>query len=368
MKFLAISESGHALGLLMRLQKEGHSTHILSNQDFGSGIIDPLVDNSVSDITIFDSNSLGAKADSMRKEGRRVLGASKWSHGLESNLEYSESLIKSAGWSIATGSRGINLYITAWFNGKDYISVYSSLVYRRFMSSGRGPDLNFTGVISLFGQEKVDKIRTTFLNPLLPILKRTNHRGCFHIHALISETGYGVKSISASFENPLSIFLFENTRLSACDVLLKMFDESSTPIMPVTEWGAGVMLSVPPYPYVLHTPSKKEISGIEQANLKHLWLVDIIRENNSYYTGLVNGKIGYVTARGATSPSCWGYTEATRRIYRTISNLSVQDLQYRDDVGDKISDMLYILSREKWIKYALRENNSKLQLNKAAIL
>lgn len=354
MKFLCISESGHGLGLLMRFQKEGHATNILSNYSFGQGIIDPPVDQSVADVTIFDSNSLGSKADQMRKEGRRVLGASKWSQTLESNKEYADNLIKSASWPVETGSKGINLYITAWFNGKDYISVYSSLKYRRFMSSGRGPDIDFTGVISLFGQEKVEKIKKTFLDPLLPILKRTNHRGCFHIHALITESGYGVKSISASFENPLSIFLFENTRLSACDVLLKMFDESSTPIAPVTEWCAGVMLSVPPYPYIANAPDLKQVCGIEQSNLKHLWLVDIIKDKESYYTGSSSGKIGYVTARGATSDSGWGYTEATRRIYRTISNLSVPDLQYRDDVGDKISDILTILSRNKWIEYNLR--------------
>lgn len=359
MKFLAISESGHAVGLLMRLQKEGHSTSILSNHSFGNGIIDQPLEDSASDITIFDSNSLGVKADQMRKEGKRVLGASKWSNSLEENKEYADSLIKSAGWNIENGSNGINLYITAWFNGNNYISVYTSLVYRRFMSSGRGPDLNFTGVVSLFNQDKVELINKNLLEPLKPILKRTNHRGCFHIHTLINGLNFGVKSISASFENPLSIFLFENTRLSSSDLLLKMFDEKSDNIHPISEWTAGVMLSVPPYPYKSDDTKAIDLKGIDQFNLKHMWLVDVVKDKDIYRTGFANGKIGYVTARGATTDSCWGYNEATRRIYRTISNLQIKDLQYRDDVGDKVSDILSMLQKNKWINYNIKGNKKR---------
>lgn len=344
MKLLVASECGEGLGLATHLSSEGHAVNFLCQPEFslGQGIVSSNPTDTAADIFVFDSSMFTTQADSMRSSGTRVLGASSWEGLLSSNTEYANDIIKVTGWETTDSCKGINLYITVWFNGMNHIAVYTSLVYRRFMSGGRGPDVNFTGVVSQFRQP-TDRLLSTFIQPLMPVLRRVNHRGCFNIHALIAEEKASVKHINASFSHPLSLMLYENSRSSVSDILVRLFAEDSKPIAFIDPWAAGVMVSVPPFPYDVAS-TETNLRGIQPANLKHLWLVDAKKDNGTWTTAGLHGKIGYVTARGCS------VSEATRRVYRTIRNLEIRDLQYRDDVGRNIHDILSTLQRNGWTR------------------
>lgn len=347
MRLLFVSDDGAGLGMATHLSSEGHAITFYTNHGsmLGKGIIEiahPESEVSIADIYCYDNTKYGKEADEIRNTGSRVLGASSWSSMLETDKEYQDQVIKLIGWEKAKSSAGINLYTTVWFNGDKYIATYNSLVYRRFMSGGAGPDLGCVGMMSNFNPP-TDKVYTNFLKPLEKILKRVNHRGCVHIHSLIKDSGFGVSEISTQFAHPLSYLLFENSNVSVADILLRLFNENSQRIEPLEHWASGVMLSVPPYPYhIIHNPV--EIKGVQPANLKHLWLCDAQKIGGSWYTAANDGKIGYVTARGV-SPE-----ESVRRMYRTIGNLEIKDGQYRNDVGKNINTVLETLKRGGWIR------------------
>jgi phosphoribosylamine-glycine ligase len=68
--------------------------------------------------------------------------------------------------------------------------------------------------------------------------------------------------------------------------------------------------------------------GLEDANLKHIFLTDVYLDNfGNYRWAGADGVLLKATARGRNIP------EARRRAYRTIRNLSVLDAQYRQDIG-----------------------------------
>jgi hypothetical protein len=324
-RILILSQEGQGLGLAHHLSTEGHNVgfHVPNNTLIGKGVVDTKPSYNA-DITIFDSDSmLGAKE--VRETERRVLGASLWAKTLAENPDYAKALISSLGWKTTESTEGANLYTTVWFNGSNYIAIYNSIVYRRFMSSGRGPDVNFTGVVTNFNKP-TSHLFKTILKPLKTVLRKVNHRGCFHIHTLVKEQRVYVKSIDASFGHPLSYLLFENSSASVSDILLRLFNEDSKRVDTIEQWGCGLLLTTPPYPYKIdngHTP----LRGINIHNLKHLWLIDAQKNGPDWATAGAGGKIGYLTARGST------ISEATRRIYRTIKNLDIKDIQYRDDVG-----------------------------------
>lgn len=177
-----------------------------------------------------------------------------------------------------------------------------------------------------------------------PILKKISFKGCIHLHTLINEDKFCVKEISTEFNHPLSLLQYENGRSSVAQTLLRTLDITSQTIPPINRWAAGVLLSIPPFPSQasgIETP----IRGVHEQAVKHLWFSDVKLSDKDWVTAGVSGCLGWVTARGV-SPS-----EATKRVYRTISNLSVPNLQYRYDIGARnIYSLLDGLSKHEWIK------------------
>lgn len=349
MRLMMVSNTGLALGLAMRCEGDGHDVRYATPTHSGKGLI-PIHTPTESwrpDIVVFDSSDFLKEAEQCREAGAKVLGPTRWSAMLESDETYRKQIIESLGWRPATQTTGTHLHISGWFNGANFISSYSSLVYRRFMAGGVGPDLNCTGMIADFrGTSSLvdDKI----LRPLERLLKKVNHRGVVHVHALIDGAAFTVLEISTSLLHPLSLLLYENTFLSASDVLLRLLDETSKPVRAADKWAAGLCLSTPPYP---HTADEKpqEINGIVQDNIKHLWLADVHKDAGKYQT-CNKGFIGYVTARGPADPTNnVEHVECVRRLYRTVRNIKTPDLQYRNDIGKNVHSLFHALRQPGWL-------------------
>jgi hypothetical protein len=345
MRLLIVSKTGFGLGIASHLSSEGHLVNILIDRDdcsrIGTGIVS-LTGNGRPDITIFDNSQFGKNADELRQSGERVFGASHWAQTLQDDPEYRKAVIRATWGTLEPITKGVDAYVSCWFNGNDYIATYLSVVYHRMTPGGTSPDVGFTGCVSNFW-EPTSKVRDAFLTPLVKVLRRVNHRGCFHIRSTINGDMFSISDIAASFEHPLSLLLFENSKNSVPDILLKLFDEGSSSLTPLNQWVCSVMLSVPPFPYTVHS-LPTALTGVIPANLKHLWLSDAMRENGRWMTTGSHGKVGYVTSRGTT------ISESCRRAYRTIRNLQIQDLQYRNDVGRDIGPLLVSLRNNGWIK------------------
>lgn len=342
MKVLFVSETGLNLGLAMRCDSDGHDVRYHCPTGCGTGIIKTYDEGDIVDMVIFDSNTYASRAERMRDEGTKILGTSRWASMLSHDGTYRSQLIQAMGFNLNGVSSGTNFYVTAWFNGERFIAHYLSLVYRRFMAGGAGPDLSCTGMVAAF-KDVTPKTFDTFVAPLEKSLKRLNHRGPVHIHVLANREGWCVKDIDASFIHPLSLLLFENTNLAASAVMLSLFDETSKPLKPVDGWAAGLQLSVTPFPHgELKADRFIQTQGIIAANINHLWLANVSRRDNGYVAH-AQGLLGYVTARGYDEHEC------VRRMYRTVGNLKVPDLQYRNDVGRNTQVLLTNLRQAGWL-------------------
>lgn len=330
MNVLVVSDGGLGRGLAQRCERDGHDVK------FGR----PELADWRPDIVIYDGGKNHVQeADQLRNAGFKVLGPTRWSTAIEEDSTYLKQIITSLGWNVNGLTQGTNIYISAWFNGASFVSSYMSIVYRRFMPGGAGPDLECTGMLSCF-TPTTNQTYYTFLEPLGRMLKKINHRGPVHIHALVNGTGYCVKEIFTSFTHPLSLTLFENSNGSASDLILSLFEETSRRVRPLSPWSSGVQLSIPPYPYN-YSSDYKEIAGIVPGNLKHLWMADVESEGGKYATA---GLIGYVTARGEDENEC------VRRMYRTVGNISAPDMQYRNDVGKNVQSLLTSIKQAGWIQ------------------
>lgn len=345
MKFSVISECGIGLGLATHLNSEGHSVYLCidGSTKLGEGIVPTSTIVERSDIMIFDSNLFGKAADSERELGQRVVGTSHWAELLYKDKEYQQSIIDAIDWNTEVLDKGNNICITAWFNGTHFISSYASFTYNRFMASGKGCEARTSGVVSNFNQP-TERVYNGILRPLEPILRRVNHRGCFHVYITVSKDKFMVRSISADFNTPLAYVLFENSKSSVTDILLSLFNESSSAVPTLEPWACAILATVPPFPYVLADKEEYDIKTLETPALKHLWLSDVRKSGDRYTTAGVNGIVGYVTSRGAY------IQEASKRAYRTLGKLNIDDVQYRDDIGKGLQQRVVELQEYLWLK------------------
>jgi len=334
---LVVSATGYGLGIASHLSSEGHQVktclQIVSTPQISSAIAGDLPD-----IAVFDNSDQYVPAEWVRMRGVRVLGASTWSNLLESNDDYRKKTIQAIGYKPATNEAGTGATAVGWFNGQRFISKSLVFNYEYLMPNDVGARVVSSGYIACFNVEK-SKLVNSVLEPLEKYLRKAGHHGCFSINLLVTDAGdVLVKDVCASINRPYTQAIYENTRRNKSDVLLDIINESSQAIPYVDPYVCGVLLSVYPYPHAA-PENPIEILGINQFNLKHMWLMDMQKEADKWYSGSLNGCIGYVTARGTT------VQESCRRAYRTISNVKIDGLQYRNDIGKDVNEKLFRLKK-----------------------
>jgi len=331
MKLCIFTATGFGCGIAAHMSKEGHSVTVSTGWTEGALI---------PDISIIDSSIFTRLADMLRARGSRVLGPSQWSAILSTDTNYKDNIISAIGYKPATETtHGVPVIVSCWFNGNKFISKSLVFNYTKMMSGDVGTDIDSSGYLAYFNVDK-SKLVKEILEPLERFLRKAGHKGCFSVECIVDKEVY-VRDISADLTRPYTTAIYENSKISKSDILLSIFNESSTELRPLDPWVAGVMLSVYPYPH-----AKPEmifpVDGLNPLNIKHSWLMDVVSSGESYQTGELSGNIGYITARGV-SPQ-----EACRRAYRTIENIKARDLQYRIDIGKNVNEKFYKLQALGW--------------------
>ena len=336
MRAIVFSNTGNGLGIAEHLTKEGHSVSVVMHPtDIRE--VELLCSTNTPDMVFFDSTGHVKPAEYMRERGIRVLGPTKWSNLLEDNPEYNKQLQEAIGLKAVpatTGARGEQVTVCGWFNGNKFISKFLVFNYNKMMAGNLGTSVESSGYIAYFGDCKlVDQV----LTPIEKFLRKANHRGCFSINLVIDSKGnLFSESVSANSNIPYTNSLYENTHKSKGDLVLAMFDPTSAPVDALDPYVCGVMLSVYPYPHAKPT-TPLEIFGLNSANQKHFWQIDVSKVNEQAIVGQLSGNAGFVTARGKT------VQEAARRVYRTIANLKMEGIQYRNDISKDVTEKMYRL-------------------------
>lgn len=343
MRLIIISQTGYALGIASHLSSEGHSIDkFVVTADEPSRVKTIFRDHKIPDIAILDSPEHADTVEWIRSRGIKVLGDSKWSRLLSYNIEYRRSVSEALGYKLAVADTvGVPVVVSCWFNGNKFISKSLVFNYTRFMAGDVGVAVPSAGYVAYFNVEG-SRLVNEALMPLEKFLRKANHRGCFSVGVLADRGQWYVQDISASVSQPYTSAVFENTRITKSDVLLRIFNEASDEISYIDPYVCGCMLSIYPYP-AAHPKESLEIKGINTFNLKHLWPMDCTKDNDVWTCGSMSGCLGYITARGTTAQ------EARRRVYRTISNLSIDDIQYRNDIGKDVGGYVYQLRKQKLI-------------------
>lgn len=413
MKILMLSKEGDGLGIAQRLKQEGNDVSLfIQNKAYsraGRGIVErvsswrPLLKSS--DLVIADMVGFGYLEPTIKASGKPYLGFSRIGERAEldraKGMELLDSLgiltpttfsfasttkalevldywaepgfvIKPSGnestaltticrdretykWAldrIPSGAlivqeliEGIEVSTEGWFNGRDWIQPFNhTFEEKRFLTGDHGPNTGCMGNIVVAANEKEKLVQET-IPKLKPFLTRLNYRGPIDINCIVTETAVYALELTVRFGYDAIEALMEGLREPVTDLLFETALGVKTSMNLSDEYLASVRVSVPPYPHADPHPDEFgiPITGINDQNLSHLFLTDIMLRGGLYQYAASDGVVYKATAHGRTVKEVMG------RVYRTIENVKVHDMQYRTDIGKRVLADMTQLSAWGWI-------------------
>ena len=316
MRFVLSYSRGRLFSIGNRLQKEGHQVtkgHLTSN---GTLLI--------SDVPL----------DPVRCNGEGI-GASRFTLLLAKSKEYQESIKIVAGLHASDIPIEPSYSLGCWFNGVDFVfPVFGIVDDNYFMDRDRGYPCVMGSTIRIF--KEPPKVFTDTLWKLKTCLRSANFKGFIILDCKDSL----VVGMYPHFQADSIYAILESMQEEIGRTFVDIFNGGKKNIRCCRhEYAIAVRISVPPYPYARppFESFRKDIKGYCEGNAKHIWLREVDKDKDGKWK-IAGGIIGTVTARGDTIKEC------RRRAYRTIGNLDIEWLQYRQDIGMKARDILPTLS------------------------
>ncbi len=347
MKVLFVSMTGELLPLAERVEGEGHSVtlHICDQMflDRGRGhvksrsatsvepilakdtvnqkAVEKLIAKTTPDLCVCDSG-MGRVGEIIKRLGIKTWGADRWSELVYG--DYEANLLKSIDVSALPQPTpsDAQFAVGAFSDGDILYNPFLAVSESRLQNRSVGVDVDGgVCVQALHAGHPLLKI----LEKIEEVCKKVSYKGIITLG----------NHLCVGFSLPLFACLHELTKDKVTNILKGDKCEM------VKEWASATRISLPPFPIPINEPWPQPIAIHPKAK-KHAWLKDVANGD----AGVVNGDLGWVTARGGEQQAeeFTPLRESRRRILRTISNLksenSLDDLQYRTDIGVRSAEVL----------------------------
>lgn len=242
---------------------------------------------------------------------------------------------------------GVEVSTEGWFNGRDWIQPFNhTFEEKKFMDRSHGPNTGCMGNVVITTPS--NKLTQATVEKLTPFLKKISYKGPIDINCIVDANQIYALEITARMGYDAMEALTEGLKEPLTDLLFEVAVGVKREMLITDDYMIAVRGSVPPWPH--SEPSRDmagmPIIGVDEHNLKHLFLTDAYfdAEADTYRYAASDGVLLKATARGRS------VQEAQSRVYRTLSNLEVQDMQYRADIGNRVDNDLRLLQSWGWIK------------------
>lgn len=243
---------------------------------------------------------------------------------------------------------GIPVSTEGWFNGSEWIDrMFNHTIERKhFLDGDLGPSTGCTGNI-VWPCESSDPLVKQTLLKLTEVLREHSYVGPIDVNCVVNEEGvYGLEFTPRFGYDALPTLLY-----SLCDFDFGVFIDScargdSGDVSLVEGFGAGVRLSIPPWPNEkYHSEDCISLRGFDDDAREcfYPYGVQIVGEDLQSSHGV--GILGVMNCEGNS------IKQAFSRAYKQVEKLKIPNLQYRTDLAEQCSkdfrDLGQILTGEE---------------------
>ena len=272
------------------------------------------------------------------------------SKSAEDLLEFIDTLwesAKKAPFILQEFIAGQEIGTEAFFNGTDFFLISGTLEEKKFMNDNKGPNTGCSGnlIFAMSGEEKIYK---EGLLKAAPFLRSSGFRGIIDLNTIVTEDKvYGLEW-TPRFGYLCCPTIATMYGFGYGTLLFDIASGNSPEIKWNHRYGAGVTITVPPYPTEIRLPKAKgiPIEGIDPQNLKALtetYLFDAMVEKKKLVT---SGNYGYI---GAVLSGSNSIEAAFAGCDRKLEEIQIPNCQYRTDVEESTTKRYNQLMEWGWI-------------------
>jgi len=227
---------------------------------------------------------------------------------------------------------GIEISTEGWFNGEEWAKPFNHTIERkRLMDGDKGALTGCMG--NVVWPTQGNKLTALAIESLKPLLEKVNYIGPIDMNCIVTEDKAYFLEFTSRFGYDAIQAWAEMLKGSLFDYLYAIASRQKDSFTYHNGYSLGVRLTVAPYPGKEGIDRWKKVKAIDipKEASRHVWLTDVMKNDDEVLLAGGYGVIGCVTARGTTVREC------QRRVYRTIKNISLtDDIQYRNDIGDTV--------------------------------
>ena len=244
---------------------------------------------------------------------------------------------------------GIEVSTEGWFNGRDWVRPFNhTFEEKKFLVDNLGPATGCMGNVVL--RANSNRLTRATIEKLKPFLSTIGYRGPVDVNCIVGPTRACALEITARMGYDAVEALLEGLREPIIDLFFEVAAGTKKEMAVTDQTMMAVRLSIPPWP--MGKPKEKDygepVLGLDEPVLKHVAATDLYCEKGKYFTAGGDGVLLKATACGSPQGSDLT-TEASRRVYRTLSNIRVNGKQYRTDVGARVNKEWKQLKEWGWV-------------------
>ncbi|MDB5929652.1 MAG: phosphoribosylglycinamide synthetase [Polaromonas sp.] len=231
--------------------------------------------------------------------------------------------------------QGVEVGVGAYFNGEDFLApACIDFEHKRFFPGELGELTGEMGtIVSYRGAEK---LFDASLAKVAPLLRDSGYCGYINLNMIANEDGLWPLEFTSRFGYP-GFAICEALHEEGWEAIFRrMLRRDGLRISTQPGFAAGVVLTVPPFPY---SHGYAELSkgepicfhpGMTAADHAALYFAEVARLGGHLVT---SGSCGYVGVATGTGASVQAASDAAYRLARKVV---VPNLRYRLDIGERV--------------------------------
>ena len=245
--------------------------------------------------------------------------------------------------------QGVEVGVGAYFNGEAFLApACIDFEHKRFFPGELGELTGEMGtIVSYRGAEK---LFNASLGKVAPLLSEAGYCGYINLNMIVNDAGLWPLEFTSRFGYP-GFAICEALHEEGWDALFRrMLRKDSVQFATRPGFAAGVVLTVPPFPYSqgYEELSKGELicfhPGMTAADRAALHFAEVARLGDHLITSGTCGYLGVATGVGDSVRA------ASDEAYRVARKVVVPNLRYRTDIGERVHQHdLARLKRLGWL-------------------
>lgn len=243
---------------------------------------------------------------------------------------------------------GVEISTEGWFNGKEWVKPFNHTIEKkRLMEGDKGAQTGCMG--NVVWSSTGNKLTEHVIEPLSPLLEKVSYVGPLDMNCIVNEQDAYFLEFTARPGYDAIQAWSELVKAPLFDYLYGIASQQKDSFDCHNGYGLAVRLTVAPFPGKEEVERWRGIKVVEPPKeaMRHIWLADVMKNDDDFLMAGIDGVIGCVTSRGTSVREC------QRRVYRTISNMVLtDDIQYRSDIGNGVEEDRQKLVEWGWLSDA----------------